>query len=152
MAYTLEVINIPTRLMDVRGEAINGLMFLHTVSDHGHQPETVRDRLNDPDSRFLPIQIDGKIELVQLAKVAYFEVRGNLPEIDALKAVGATVSGVTLLLTTGEELSGRLQYEARPGSNRVLDLLNSKDSRFLVLLDDERVLFVSRDSILRAKV
>lgn len=152
MAFTIEVNSVPTRLVDVRGESFEGRIFLHTVSDHDYQPETVRDRLNDPNTEFVPVEIDGKVDLVHLANVAYFEVLGDLAEIDELKSVGAKMAAASLLLTTGEELTGTLVYAARPGGGRVLDLLNSRDGRFVVLLDEQRVLFVSRDSILRARV
>ena len=59
MSYAIEVQNVETRLVDVRGQAFEGKIFLHTVSDHNYQPETMRDRLNDPASD-IRLDLDSK--------------------------------------------------------------------------------------------
>jgi hypothetical protein len=149
MDLTLQVERVAASVVDHRGRTNELVIFLHTVSPHHFSTETVFDRLNDPETRFLPCEIDGRTELVRLGSLSYVEVHGLTPELERLQEIGAIHSDVELELDCGDSLSGELIYEAPPRTNRVSDLLNSRATRFLLLTAGERTLFVRRDAVAR---
>ena len=83
-------------IVDCEGRASEVVLFLHTVSPHLFATETVADRLNDPETRFLPCEIEGRTELIRLGSFSYVEIRGLAPEVERLEEIGAVRSKVEL--------------------------------------------------------
>ena len=90
MSYAIDVSRIPIRLRTLRGEDIDAAVFVHPVGHADFRPESVGDRLNDPDTRFLPCTIDGESQLVRLSSISYVLMTEPVPEVESLEAVGAT--------------------------------------------------------------
>ncbi len=152
MSFAIEVQKIPIRLVNVSGQATEARLFLHLASSHDYRSETVGERLNDPKVDFLPFEIDGRILLIRLSSLAYAEVREAPPELARMDEIGASHEVVTLILQSGESLQGELVYEAAPENPRVLDLMNTRQHRFLLLQTDNKTLFVRRKAVVRVEV
>jgi hypothetical protein len=151
VSYAVEVQPVPVRLHTVDGGTVEAEVFLHTVGESG-RPETLGDRLNDPHLRFLPCRIAGRVELVHLDRLAYVEALAPLPELQELEEVGAARQPVEVDLAHGPALQGTLVYSRPAGSQRVSDLLNLGEERFLLLVvDAEKSLYVRRDELLRVR-
>ena len=152
MDLTIQVERVAASIVDKKGRAREIVFFLHTVSPHLFATETVADRLNDPDTRFLPCEIEGRTELIRLSSLSYVEVHGLAPEMERLQEIGAVHSDVELELDCGDSLAGEMLYEAPPNTDRVSDLLNSRATRFLLLAIGDRTLFVRRDAVSRVRL
>ena len=152
MTYAIDVERIPIRLRTLLGEDIDATVFVHPVGHADYRPESVADRLNDPNTRFLPCEIEGESQLVRLSSISYVVMAEPPPELESLETVGATRSTVELWLKSKDRLKGDLLYEAKRGEERVSDMLNRTSSRFLVLVDGEATYFVQRDAIDRVKL
>ena len=149
MDLAVQVERVAAAVVDRKGRSSELVFFLHTVSPHLFATETVFERLNDPHSRFLPCEIGGRTELIRLSSLSYVEVHGLAPEVERLDEIGAVRTRVELELDCGDSLAGELVYEAPPTTDRVSDLLNSRATRFLLLICGERTLFVRRDAVAR---
>ncbi len=152
MDLTLQVERVAASIVDRRGRSSEVAFFLHTVSPHLYATETVADRLNDPEIRFLPCEIGSRTELVRLSSLSYVEIHGLVPEMERLEEIGAVHAGVELELDCGDTLAGELIYEAPPTTDRVSDLLNSRSTPFLLLASGTRTLFVRRDAVARVRL
>ena len=152
MTYAIDVARIPIQLRTLSGEDIDATVFVHPVGHADYRPESVGDRLNDPDTRFLPCEIDGESQLVRLSSISYLVMTEPPPEIDSLETVGATRSPAELWLKSSDRLKGDLLYEAERGEERVSDMLNRTGSRFLILTDEEATYFVQCDAIDRVRL
>lgn len=152
MSYAIDVDQIPIRLHTLRGEDVEAAVFVHPVGHADFRPESVGDRLNDPDTRFLPCYIDGESQLVRLSSISYVEMTAPVPELESLEAVGAVRTSVELWLKSGDRLRGDLLYEAERGEERVSDMLNRGRYRFLILVDGASACFVQSDAIDRVKL
>lgn len=149
MDLTLQVERVAASIVDSRGRTSELTFFLHNVSPHHFATETVFERLNDPETRFLPCEFEKHTELVRLSSLSYVEMHGQAPEIKRLEETGAVRRKVELELDCGDSLAGELIYEAPQTADRVSDLLNSRAPRFLLLVSGERTLFIRRDAIAR---
>lgn len=149
---TLKVERVAASVVDRKGRRSELVFFLHTVSPHLFASETLADRLNDAETEYLPCETDGHTELLRLGSLSYAEIQGQAPEIDRLEEIGATHARVELELDCGDTLAGELIYEAPPTAARVLDLFNSRATRFVLLVNGDRTLFVHRDAITRIRV
>jgi hypothetical protein len=152
MDYAIDVTRTPIHLKTLTGEEIDAAAFVHPVGHADYRPESVGDRLNDPEAQFLPCEIDGEKYLVRLESVSYVVTTDAVPEVESMETVGAIHSQVELWLRSGERLQGDLIYEAERGEERVSDMLNRSRSRFLVLIHGDRTYFVLRDAVDRVKV
>lgn len=152
MTLAVPIRKLAVQMVDIRGERSSAVVFLHAVSSHDPRPETLGDRLNAADARFLPCQVGEEVELVQLAWLSYLEVPGTLAEVEALRAVGAHEEELKVELAHGESLSATMIYEARVGRDRISDVLNAEGVEFLLLADDVRTLYVRRGAIVRVHV
>lgn len=141
---------LPIRLVLLWGEALAGAVFLRQTSSPLHGPETLGDRLNEPETAFLPIAVGGRVEVVRLGAVAYVEHRAELPEIDRLRELGASAEPVAIELMTGETLEGELLALARPERSRLSDILNRGET-FVSLATPGRTLYVNRDAMARVR-
>lgn len=151
MSYVLEVNRLPVWLVELDGQRIEARFFLHTVSERRGGPETLEDRLNEPNTHFLPFEIQGEVALIHLHRLAYVEFAGRLPEVEEKERVGACRQAVELDLVFGETLSGELLYELPPGKSRVLDLLNTPAERFLLLVNEGLTRYVNREGLIRVR-
>lgn len=149
--YALEVRRLAVRLVAFDGEARGVDLFLRSGSERRPGAERLGDRLNDPATLFLASDADGEVELVQLAWVAYVDCGAALPEADEMIAEGASRATVELELVSGEMLAGELLYELPAARSRVLDLLNSPTTRFILMRCAERWLYVQRGAVVRAR-
>lgn len=152
MDYSIDVSRTPIRLKTLTGEEIDATVFVHPVGHADYRPESVGDRLNDPDTKFLPCEIDGESQLVSLSSISYAVMTEPVPEVESLETVGATHSQVELWLKSSDRLKGVLLYEAERGEERVSDMLNRTENRFLVLTDGSTTYFVLRDAVDRVKL
>ncbi len=152
MDLTIQVERVAASIVDRRGRSSEVVFFLHTDSPHLYATETVADRLNDRETRFLPCEVGGRTELIRLSSVSYVEIHGLAPEIERLEEIGAVRRKVELDLDCGDSLAGELIYEAPSNTDRVSDLLNSRATRFLLLASGERTLFVRRDAVARVRL
>lgn len=152
MDYSIDVSRTPIRLKTLTGEEIDATVFVHPVGHADYRPESVGDRLNDPDTKFLPCEIDGESQLVSLSSISYAVMTEPVPEVESLQTVGATHSQVELWLKSSDRLKGVLLYEAERGEERVSDMLNRTENRFLVLTDGSTTYFVLRDAVDRVKL
>ncbi len=152
MDYSIDVGQTPVHLKTLSGEEIDAMVFVHPVGHADYRPETVGDRLNDPDAHFLPCEIDGQSYLVNLSSISYAVTSQPVPEVDSLETVGAVHSQVELWLKSSDRLRGDLIYEAERGEERVSDMLNRTTSRFLVLIDGTTTYFVLRDAVDRVRL
>lgn len=149
MDLTLQVERLAASIVDRKGRTNELIFFLHTGSPHHFATETVFERLNDPETRFLPCEFEHHTELVRLSSLSYVEMHGRAPELERLEEIGAVRKRVELELDCGDTLAGELIYEAPLNADRVSDLLNSRAPRFLLLVSGERTLFIRRDAIAR---
>jgi len=149
--YTIDVYRLPVRLVTLAGSSFEGKLFLRSEGEHHLGPETVRERLNDPEATFLPCEIGERVELVRLTGLAYVEHWGPLPEVEAEEEMGAERPSVEMLLDSGEVLAGTLVYILPPERHRVLDHLNSPNLRFFVLRRGEATLYINRQAVLRVR-
>ncbi len=152
MDYAIDVTRTQIHLKTLDGEEIDATVFVHPVGHADYRPESVGDRLNDPDTRFIPCEINGVSQLVRLSSISYAVMTEPVPEVASLKTVGATLSQVELWLKSGDRLQGALIYEATRGEERVSDMLNRTSNRFLVLMDGQTTYFVLRDAVDRVQL
>jgi hypothetical protein len=152
MSYAIDVTRIPIHLKTLRGEDVDATVFVHPVGHADYRSESVGDRLNDPDTRFLPCEIDGESQLVRLSSISYVVMTEPAPEIEFLKTVGAIRSPVELWLKSQDRLQGDLLYEVDRGEERVSDMLNRASFRFVVLLNEQTTYFVQRNAIDRVRL
>ena len=151
MSLALATFGAPLRFVELDGRATEGTLYLHIAGGRAAQPETIVDRLNEPGTSFVPLKVDGTIELLHLAWIAYVACPGRPPEVAAREEVGARRERVELELVGGETWRGELLYTLPAGHSRVSDLLNSPGERFLMLLTPSETLFVHRAAIVRAR-
>lgn len=151
MSLAIAVNKVRVRLAAMDGRRFEAELYLHTVSAREFRHETVGDRLNDPASDFLPFEVEGHVRLIALASLSLVEQLDAPPEIERLSEIGAQRQPAGLQLMSGELVRGDLIYEANREQARVSDLLNS-GPRFLLLIGEDRVLFVRRGAIERAEV
>lgn len=140
------------RLRTLGGEDVTATCFVHPVGHADYRPESIGDRLNSPDTWFLPCEIEGESHLVRLSSIGYVEMSEAPPEIEVMEAVGALRAPVKLRLKSGDTLEGELLYEAERGEERVSDMLNRHRERFLLLLGGDKTYFVQCEAIDRVRV
>ena len=139
-----EIKALPVTLVPVLGSPLAANVPLRRT---GLEGETLGERLEDAASSFLPVEIDGHTELLRLAWLAYVRVDAGAPEVEKLEQLGARRESVSIRLTTGERLDGDVLYILPPDRQRISDLLNASDWRFLLLHVGSSVCFVHRDAI-----
>lgn len=146
----LEVSRLPVTVVPVFGGAFEAVFFLRPAGAQGRRLETLADRLEEPGIGFLPVELDGTVEFLQLASIAYVEHEGPLPEMARLDDMGAWRESVEITLGDGHALSGDLVYLLPPERRRVSDLLNDR-GRFVLLVDDTHARYVNRSAIERVR-
>ncbi|HYG62591.1 MAG TPA: hypothetical protein VEL74_08405 [Thermoanaerobaculia bacterium] len=147
--YRVHVHPTTARLFLWNREHLEASFYLRPGATLGGGWEGLGERLNDPGTRFLACQIDGRVELVHLDALAYVEVTGALPEVARREMVGATRLPAALSLRCGRSLSGEFLAILPPGRRRLSDLLNCHDERFLLLVNPAVTRYVHRDAVAR---
>lgn len=134
-------------LMLANGTSLSGDIFLQLYGEHSTGPQRVDEILNGDDN-FIPIQVEGAIELVNLEQVISLRTSYN-SEWFALLTLGVKHS-VWVEPLHGSAFDATI-YANRPnGKTRVKDFLNQPD-RFLPFLCDDQVIFLARTKIVRVK-
>ncbi len=142
---------LAVRVTDLEGRSFRTEIFLHEESQRRAGPETLEDRLNDPDGRFLPCRIDGETQILHLDRVAWMERDGVAPEVVRRQEMQARRTPVELVLTTGERLEGDLIYLQPETRSRPSDALNRSDAPFLLLPAHDTTRYVHRTAVLRVR-
>jgi len=142
---------VPLTIWTVEGAVLDGRLSLRLHVETHAGPETVQDRLNDPDL-FLTISLSGETPLVfvnkiQVIRVEVSEEEDRIPGVpDSL--VGVSIEAVRVQLINGEQLAGMVRIEAPSGRRRVSDFLNTQPP-FLPLKGGGRLHFLHKRFISR---
>ena len=150
-ALAVAVEPLSLRVVTLDGGRTDASVFLHTASGRHLGPETLGERIADRDSLFLPCEVAGGLDLVNLDHVAYFECAADLPELEDFDQLASFRAAAVLELASGERLAGELRYRLPPFSCRISDLLNGAD-RFLLLTTGTRCLYVNRRAVVRVRM
>lgn len=125
---------VPLTVWTIDGATLRGQIFLRLHVEGHAGPETVQDRLNDPDL-FLTLTMPGDDPLVFLNKIQVIRVdvpaeeEPDVPDI----LVGVSIEPIRVQLINGEQLSGTVRIEGPAGKRRLSDFLN-KQPAFLPLM------------------
>ncbi|HVR98159.1 MAG TPA: hypothetical protein VMW27_16190 [Thermoanaerobaculia bacterium] len=147
--YRLQVAELTVRLVLWDRGSIDATLYLRLASTRGAGWESLGERLNDPEIRFLACQNDGEIELVHLDSIAYVEAPGRLPEITQREQVGALRHPADVILRCGQRLTGEFLSIMPPGRLRLSDLLNAGEERFYLFPEGQVTRYIHRDAISR---
>lgn len=147
----IEVAREPVRVVTRAGNKFLAEAYVHRASALHPGAETLLDRLNHPQERFLPCRVGGREELIHLEQVAMIEQDREPPEMIALRELGAHPEAVEIDLVTGHTLRGEVIYLAPAGRSRISDLLNHPTDTFLLMITGEMIRLVHRGAILRVR-
>lgn len=148
---TVSVSPREVRICDLRGERFEAEIFLHEAGDRRPGPETLEDRLNDPQTRFMPCRIDDEVHLLHLDRIAWVEEDGTSPRAAEMLEMDAARTPVELTLTFGEVVRGDLVYLLPEARRRPSDALNLSGDPFLLLVTPESTRYVHRAAVLRVR-
>lgn len=146
MSYAIEVRKAPVRIYGIRGEGFAAEVFLHAARPHDPGVETIGDRLNNSEEKFLPCQTETEVCLIRIGAIAYLECIDPGPELTRIDEVGGARVRVQVDLTTGDRLEGHILCEL-PEGYRLSDFLNTDGNRFVLLSEGQRTLFVNKSAI-----
>lgn len=146
-------LSVPTRPMRLKvwtvdGATLEARVFL-CLNAEGHAgPETVQDRLNDPDL-FLALSVAADPPVVFLNKIQVIrvEVAEAAPPPEA-HSVGVSIERIRVQLINGEQLAGTVRIEGRAGKRRLSDFLNTQPA-FLPLRGTDRLHLLHKRFIAR---
>jgi CheY-like chemotaxis protein len=127
-----------------------GSLFLHLSAESHDGPETVLDRLNEPD-RFLVLSVadDSPVVLLNKIQIIRVDVPSGVGSPEAAALLPAIdVERVRVQLINGERLDGTLRVEGPAGRHRLSDLLNDQPS-FLPLQGPARLHLLQKRFISR---
>jgi hypothetical protein len=146
MDLKIGVETLNCRLTPVHGPPMEVALFFHPLDGPTVATLALRRQLNDPETSFLPCEVEGRTRLVRVDWIAYLTF-GTGPDA-AMNDEDARASGaeVSLDLVTGAKLAGTLLFHGRPG-DRVSDYLNSMPNRFLQLRNEDGAHEVNRSAI-----
>jgi CheY-like chemotaxis protein len=142
---------VPLTVWTIDGAKLDGQVFLRLNVESHAGPETVQDRLNDPDL-FLTLSLPGETPLVFLNKIQVIRVdvseeEERLPDVPE-SLVGVSIEPIRIQLINGEHLSGTVRIEGPSGKRRLSDFLNTQPA-FLPLRGPERLHFLHKRFISR---
>lgn len=147
----IEVAREPVRVVTRAGAKFLAEVFVHQASDLHPGAETLLDRLNHPQDRFLPCQVGGREELLHLDQLAMIEQDTEPPELAHLDELNAFHGGMEMELVTGQVLRGEIVYLAPSERSRISDLLNHPTDRFLLTITGTVYRYVHRGAIVRVR-
>jgi CheY-like chemotaxis protein len=142
--------SVTSTFWSVDGASFDGTLSLHLNAETHQGPETVLDRLNDP-NLFLTLRIPGDVPVAFLNKIQI--VRADVaPEegerVEPEHIAEADIQSVKVQLINGEQLSGTVRIEGPAGRRRLSDFLNTHPA-FLPLVGPERVHLLHKRFIAR---
>jgi DNA-binding LytR/AlgR family response regulator len=148
---TVPVRPVPLTLWTVDGAVLDGQLSLRLNVETHAGPETVQDRLNDPDL-FLTITLSGETPLVFVNKIQVIRVEVSEKE-DRIPGgpegpVGVSVEPIRVQLINREQLSGTVRIEGPVGKRRLSDFLNTQPA-FLPMRGGGRLHFLHKRFISR---
>ena len=146
MSYAIEVRKAPVRIQGLRGDDFDAEVFLHSARPHDPGVESISDRLNSGEELFIPCQTGSTFSLIRLDSIAFLESVDPSRELARVDEIGASRLAVRMELSTGARLDGHLLCQL-PDGYRLSDFLNTDDSRFLLMIEGSRVLFVNKSVI-----
>lgn len=134
----------------IDGAKLEGKVFLRLHVEAHAGPETVQDRLNDPDL-FLTVSVPGDTPLVFLNKIQV--IRVDVAEEERLphapeSLVGVSIEPIRVQLINGEQLGGTVRIEGPSGKRRLSDFLNTQPA-FLPLRGAGRLHYLHKRFIAR---
>ncbi|MDA3903509.1 MAG: hypothetical protein PF441_08700 [Desulfuromusa sp.] len=129
------------------GSQLTGETFLQLHGKHLTGIQRIGEILNGEDN-FLPLRYGGKVELINLEQVISISAAAE-EEFDPLLALGEEHQ-IWVEPTVGEALNARIFVNLSGDRNRVKDFLNQK-KRFLLLLQEDQVVYLARNKILRVQ-
>lgn len=148
----MQVSPVTVRLYLWNGEPLEATFYLRPAETPGDTVwESLGERLNDPQARFLACRIAGHVELLNVDAVAYVEVEGTLPEVAQEDTVGALRLPATVSLRSGESLAGEFLAILPPERSRLSDLLSVPTERFLLFVDPFKARYIHREAIGRVR-
>lgn len=148
-SYKLGVAGLAADIILWNGESLSASFYLRLSSAKRIGRETLGERLNDPQTRFLPCKIAERIELVNLETISHILVPGPLPEIAQREQFGAVRQKAKVFTQAGFVLDGEFLSVLPEARSRLSDLLNLTGDRFLLFLARAAALYVNRASIVR---
>ncbi|MDX2479126.1 MAG: hypothetical protein QNK24_02175 [Desulfuromusa sp.] len=143
-------ISVETRRVELtlsNGLQLTGETFLQLHGKHLTGVQRVGEILNGEDN-FLPLRYGGKVQLINLEQVVSISVAAE-EEFDPLLALGEEHQ-LWVEPTVGEALNVRIFVNLPGGRNRVKDFLNQK-RRFLLLLQEDQIIYLAQNKILRVQ-
>jgi hypothetical protein len=145
--YKIEKYRCPATIVFTDGRTLTGEIFLHAMSRFRLAPQDPAEFFNDSDQYFVLAPTYDERILVSKSSVAVAET--PLPSSEPDDALdGAHVGlGVEVGVIGGVTCAGWLFPEKTPGRARLLDYLNSYNTRFLVLYDSQKTTLVNRNSV-----
>jgi hypothetical protein len=148
--YKIGVAGVTAQVTLWNGKAMSCAFYLRLAgASSPSNRETLGERLNDSQTRFLACKVDERVELVSLKAISFIRVPGALPEVEMLEQLGAIRQPARVTLTCGYSLNGDF-FSILPSSrSRLSDLLNLSDERFLLFLTPGATAYIQRDSIVR---
>jgi hypothetical protein len=149
--YRIEKFRCPATIILKDGRQLTGEIFLHAVSRFRLAPQDPAEFFNDADPYFVLAPTYDERILVAKSSVAVAET--PLPSSEPDDQIdGAHVGlGVEVDVIGGVTCAGWVFPDKTPGRTRLLDYLNSFNTRFLVLYDSEKTTLVNRDSVAHAR-
>jgi hypothetical protein len=124
------------------GRRLDGDVFVPAVARFHGGPEEPLDLLND-DDLFLPLVMPtGEVFLVQKTQIAV--VGTSLPEGDDALDRGVVGMRIECTLIDGSSHVGSIFPEVRANRQRLIDILNDLQHRFLPLFTADQLRLVSR--------
>lgn len=146
--YKIGVAGITAQVTFWNGKALSCSFYLRLAGAAANR-ETLGERLNDPQTRFLACKVDERVELVSLKAISFIRVAGTLPEVEAQEQLGAVRQPARVTLASGYSLTGEFLSIMPSARARLSDLLNLADEQFLLFLGSNATLYLQRDSIVR---
>jgi hypothetical protein len=147
--YKLGVAGVSAEIILWNGESFAASFYLRMTGASGTGRETLGERLNVPETKFIPCKVGDQIELVSLDSISYVRGPGSLPEIAQLEQLGAIRQPARLAMQCGYVLEGQFLYVLPHARARLSDMLNLSTDRFLLFLAPAAVLYVNRSAIVR---
>lgn len=152
MSLEIKVTQVTARVVDIEGREYEAAFFLHSVGLLATREESLGERLNDAEIHFLPCTVDGDTRLVPIRRIAYVELMGPGSDLADRDERGARHTPIEAELVTGEQVKGELIHESPQSQSRLSDALNRPDARFLLVIHDDRTLYLHRDTIAWVKL
>jgi CheY-like chemotaxis protein len=148
-------LGIPTRSVALRiwtvdGASFDAKLFLHLNAENHDGPETVQDRLNDP-NLFVYLAVAGEGPVLFLNKIQIIRVDltdEGLPPEPAHDLSEVSIEPVRVQLINGELLAGTVRIEGPAGRRRLSDFLNTQPA-FLPLSGTDRLHLLQKRFIVR---